>query len=70
MLCRKCLSLLEDVSVASTRYFEATSRLMRLAGSSSHISFEYAKRECAGLRDDCSVAKLHLRDHQASHDSP
>ena len=67
MLCTKQQQLLEDICVASSRYYEATSRLVALAGRSTPMNFSDTKDECSARLQDCRHAKTAMRDHRADH---
>ena len=67
MLCSTQQQLLEDVCVASSRYYDATTRLTVLAGRSTGNNFADAQRECAACLGDCRRAKTALKDHKSAH---
>ena len=67
MLCATQQQLIEDICVASSRYYEATSRLVNLAGRSTGTNFVDAERDCRSRLRDCRRAKTALTDHKADH---
>lgn len=60
-------ALLDRNAAASTRYHEATSELVSIAGLQKHADFREAKRNCEICLDDCKRTTAAMRAHKAAH---
>ena len=67
MLCEKQQQLIGAVCAASTHYYDATTRLVALAGRSLATDFADAKLDCKARQNDCDRAKTALHKHKADH---
>ena len=67
MLCKRYSVLLDQHSIASTKYHEATSRLISLAGQSKPDRFAEAKQNCKSCLNDCKRTSAAIRVHKANH---
>ena len=67
MFCASSNDLVTNVSIASARYFEACTRLMRLAAGGAPLRFKEAQEDCQTRKDECTSAKEALRLHRAAH---
>ena len=67
MLCKRYSVLLDRHSVASTRYHQATSRLISLAGQSQPDRFAEAKQNCDACLNHCKQTAAAMRIHRANH---
>ncbi len=64
--CRTYGALLDRNAVASSKYHEATSELVSLAGQQK-AGFAEAKRNCEISLDDCKRTIAAMRAHKAAH---
>ena len=60
-------ALLDRNAIASSKYHEATSELVSLAGHQKAESFAEAKRNCEACLDDCKRTAAAIRAHKAVH---
>jgi hypothetical protein len=67
MLCEVCDLLLDRNYTASSQYFQATQKLLRLVGEGRNGEFMQAMRECHVRMQDCRQSIVALQEHQASH---
>ena len=65
--CIKYSALLDRNATASTRYHEATSELLSLAGQRNAAGFAEAKRHCVCCLDECKRTAAAMRAHKAAH---
>lgn len=60
-------ALLDRNVVAASRYHEATSQLVSLAGHQKAENFTEAKRYCEACFDECKRTAAAVRAHKAVH---
>ena len=60
-------ALLDRNVVASTKYHEASSELLSLAGQQKAAGFAKAKQNCKNCLDECKRTTAALRAHRAAH---
>lgn len=65
--CRTYGALLDLNAVASSKYHEAISELVSLAGQQKAAGFAEAKRNCEIGLDDCKRTIAAMRAHKAAH---
>lgn len=65
--CKTYGVLLDRNVVASSRYHDATSELMSLAGTQKATEFAEAKRNCETCLDDCKRTVTAMRAHRTAH---
>ena len=65
--CETYGGLLDKNASASSRYHEATSELVCLAGQQDFARFAEAKRSCETCLDDCKRTADAMRAHKAAH---
>lgn len=67
MFCKKYSFLLDRHSIASTKYHQATCRLISLAGQSKPVPFAEAKQNCEICLNDCKRTAAAVLNHKAAH---
>lgn len=60
-------ALLDCHSVASSKYFQAVSELLLLAGKQNRAGFGEAKRYCEICLRNCKGTAAAMRTHKAAH---
>ena len=65
--CKTFAALLRCNAVASTKYHEATSELMSLAGQLRAAGFAEAKHNCEICLDECKRTAAAMRAHKTTH---
>ena len=65
--CHIYSALLDRNAVASSKYHEATSELMLLAGQQNAARFAESKQNCKDSLDDCKRTAAATRAHKAAH---
>lgn len=65
--CITCSVLLDRHSMASSRYYEATSELVFLAGKQKSERFAEAKRNCEICLRNCKHTAAAMHAHKAAH---
>ncbi len=67
MFCDTYLVLLDRNCIASADYFQAITKLMRMAGQRDRIAFRDAKHLCESCLVECKRTSTELRDHKTDH---
>lgn len=65
--CIRYSALLDRNVTASSRYQDATSKLLSLAGQQNAAGFAEAKRNCEACLDECIRTTAAMRAHKAAH---
>ena len=65
--CIKYSALLDRNATASTRYHEATSELVSLAGQKKAEAFAEAKHHCETCFGECKRTTAAMQAHKAAH---
>ena len=60
-------ALLDRNAAASSRYYDATSDLVSLAGKQEAARFAGAKQNCEACLDECIRTTAAMRAHKAAH---
>ena len=67
MFCKTYNFLVDRHSVASTKYYEATTELVFLAGKQKQVRFADAKRNCETCLTNCKRTAEAMHAHKALH---